>query len=233
MTGETNPQSVTVPSDWQMLLRWIVVTLILLGFMLPLIAQAWKLAVEGAPLILYCTTVAAVALLALLHAPQIFYRLPKPAVAGVYIGLLVGLMLTGYTLERLDLAFEKTPAGAVQAAERVAREKAEAVEREVEAQRQSDLRQIEKTQEAVDKLESCFTMFGHRLPDLEEHLRDTLHNPSSFEHIETISIVPDAEGNTVVMRFRAENGFGALRTAYVKARVVPDTCEIQSIGEPE
>jgi hypothetical protein len=49
----------------------------------------------------------------------------------------------------------------------------------------------------------------------------------------TAAIVPDSDSNNVAMAFRAENGFGALRTFAVKASVYPEGCEIALIGEPE
>jgi hypothetical protein len=142
----------------------------------------------------------------------------------------------GTAVAQMEAAWERTPQGAKQAAERA---KQRAIEAAAQAERDETARQfaeLEKvTQELKDyqrKAEACFS-FGHRLPALEETVKTSLHNPDAFQHVETILTVPDESRNNVAMTFRAENGFGAIRTATVHAQLIADDCTIQNIGEPQ
>lgn len=203
-----------------------------------------KLEAPGAPVALFAAMFAVSVLVPVAHWPSNFARFPKGWRGVPYVASLGSILLMGATVSAVDAAWEKTPQGAAQAAERKAVEaeaaRAAKTEAEAEARRQRDgaaLREAEALKEQVeeiaDKLESCFSTFGHRLPALEKSVKDGLHNPDAFEHVETLAIVPDAGRNNVAMKFRAENGFGAIRLGVVKASVDPDSCEIVSIGNPE
>lgn len=167
------------------------------------------------------------------HSPWVFARLSLPLQVGAYLAILVVPVLVGSTCGKLGDAFEQTAAGASQAAERKVREKAEEEQAAFQQKLEETQDALDEVKRLSDKLEGCFSTFGHRLPELEERVRDSLHNPSSFEHIETLAIVPDGDGNTVAMNFRAENGFGAIRSTHVLAKVIPDTCAIESVTEPQ
>jgi hypothetical protein len=203
-----------------------------------------QLDAPGAPVLLFWTMVGTGILVGLAHIPFSFHRWGKGGRLAAYVAILGYLVLWTFTLDRVRTAWERTPAGAAEAkqaeaeaAQQKAADDAQAAADRRQQEFQAKLREgqqvVADLQEREDKLERCFTYFGHRLPALETAVKDSLHNPHSFEHVETVAIVPDDHHNDVAMTFRAENGFGALRTAIVKAAVVPETCEIQSIEDPE
>jgi hypothetical protein len=152
-------------------------------------------------------------------------------------------VLLGLYFQAMQPVWEKTPEGAREAAEWAERERLAATERSKQqaeaARRESTARALEEAERLGDELEAmrrrlerCFTTFGHRLPALENPVKENLHNPRAFEHVETVLIVPDSARNNVAMTFRAENGFGAVRTATVKAQLIADDCSVQNIGNP-
>lgn len=60
-------------------------------------------------------------------------------------------------------------------------------------------------------IESLFSSWDGSLPSLKNYIKENLQNPDSFEHVET-SFRDDGDGLTVKMKYRGENGFGAIRT---------------------
>jgi hypothetical protein len=57
---------------------------------------------------------------------------------------------------------------------------------------------------------------------LVEHVKERMHDPDSFQHVHT-HVVEGEEGNLlIVMKYRAANGFGALRLATIGAIVYAD-----------
>ena len=224
---------VRIVEAWQ----WLVALFILLLLLL-LMTNVSKLAAPGAPVVLFWVAIGTGALLCLAHAPPLFMSLPRNGKNGAYIaGLLYFALLHPWTLGELDRAWENTPRGAAEAKQQEVERQVELAEASSRRSQEAKLQELQGLQEQLtdvsDKLESCFTTFGHRLPDLESSVKQSLHNPHAFEHVETIAIVPDAEKNDVAMTFRAENGFGALRTYVVKASVYPEDCAIAATGEPE
>jgi hypothetical protein len=195
---------------------------------------AW-LDIVGVPEHLIYGTLAAAILLAIVHAPPVFWRLSLLARQSAYFALIPVLVLHLATERGARDAFARTPDGVREAALR-----ADALKTLEEAERSTadaerlfaELSETQKQVEAYQKqIESCFTAFGHRLPALEKSVRGSLHNPEAFEHVETVAIVPDADRYNIAMTFRAENTFGAIRTATVKAQLVADSCELQGISE--
>jgi hypothetical protein len=213
-------------------------------FLILLAGDHRKLEAPGAPVALFWVTVVAAGLVLIVHWPSVFGRLPSRWRGGPYIAWVGFFFLMVTTSTSVDSAWERTPQGAAEAKQAEAADAEAArvrqIEAEAEERRQRDgaaLMEAEQLQEQVqelaDKLEGCFTTFGHRLPALETSVKDSLHNPDAFEHVETLAIVPEADGSNVAMKFRAENGFGAIRLGVVKASVDPNNCEIGTIGNPE
>lgn len=83
--------------------------------------------------------------------------------------------------------------------------------------------------EIEGKLESCRGFLSDAVPDLVDQVKQSLHNPDSFEHVET-TFLPVVGRNTS-MEFRAENGFGAIRKGSISATLDPETCKVTSLGE--
>lgn len=77
--------------------------------------------------------------------------------------------------------------------------------------------------------EECFTgMDGYNLP-LVKYVKEHLHNPDSFEHVETKFILKDSYA-LVFMKYRAKNGFNALILNTITAKVDFD-CQVVEIIE--
>ena len=235
-TERAKPQSkgwiIRILEAWQ----WLVALFYLL-LLVVLMLSATKLTVPGAPVVLFWATIGIGGVIVLAHTPPLFMWLPRNGRTGVYIASFAYFMLFGMTFDGLQSAWERTPQGAAEAKRFEAERKVELAEGATRRAQEEKLHELQGLQEQLantaDKLEACFTTFGHRLPELESSVKESLHNPSAFEHVETIAIVPDAAKNTVAMTFRAENGFGAVRTYVVKASVYPEDCGIAAIGEPE
>jgi len=213
-----------------------------------------KLGVPGVPVNLVYGTIACLIVIAVVHFPPAFWRLPQIGRPLAYVALVAGSYFANSTGTAVRTAYEKTPEGK---AELVAEAKRDAATRAMDAKRDAAAKAIAAKEEAAArkkdemlaglaeaedlqrqlteinaKLEGCLNWRG-RLPALEDPVREAMHNPSSFEHVRTVIIVPGDDRRNVAMVFRAENGFGALRTATVKAQLVPDSCAVQDIGEPE
>jgi hypothetical protein len=172
--------------------------------------------------------------------PAPFLRFPGKAKGAAYLSIFAYLLLFGFMLSELQGAWEKTPQGAAEAqqneVERQAALKVESDRRRIEAQLTEAQRLNQQLTEAqrlnqqladqAGKLEGCFTA-------LKDSVKQSLHNPHAFEHVETVAIEPDLSRNNVAMTFRAENAYGALRTWVIKASIEPDSCDIAAMGDPE
>jgi hypothetical protein len=214
--------------------QWIVIAF--LGLLaLVLLVDASKLGIAGAPVVLFWLTLAALAGLAILHSPPLFFQLPAKSKIAAYVGVFIGVMMCGSYIGQMRTAYESTPEGAKEAELRRQEEARIATLEAKRAETQQALERLAQTQQQLEninaRLEACRGWSG-QLPALADAVKDSLHNPGSFEHVETIFIVPDEDRRNVVMQFRGENGFGALRTATVKAQVLPDDCTVQNVGEP-
>jgi hypothetical protein len=196
----------------------------------------WKRAfLPGANPALFFAAIALLAVAVVLHVPPVFWRLPRRAKQGAWALLVAAFITWIAAISDTQGAYERTPEGAKAAAVRdenaryeadAARERAKTEEQEA-SQAEAGERSAENRRQA----ETCFS--GDRLPDLEKAVRDGLHNPAAFEHVQTEVIVPGADTSTVMMTFRAENGFGAIRTAHVTATLATDGCAVSDISEPE
>ena len=140
--------------------------------------------------------------------------------------------MAGTFLGQVRMAYERTPDGRKEAIARQPDESREAAalkEREVDKAKMDELREAtQKLSDLNDKIEGCFS-WGQRLPALETQVQESLHNPDSFEQVETVSVVPDENGYNIVMQFRAENGFGAKRIGTAKARLIADDCGLDGV----
>lgn len=223
-------------------IQWIVA-----GFFgllaLALTMEIRKLGIPDAPVILFWSAMAVAIGLAVAHSPAVFFRLPGKAKVAPYLALLVWFVVFGTYAMQMQSAYERTPEGAREAAARkeqaaqdLVRDAQEAREAGEKARAEESLAEAAEVQKQLEqlteKLEGCFS-WGHQLSDLSEQVKGSLHNPKSFEHVSTELIVPDADRNNVVMTFRAENGFGAIRTAQVRAQLFAEDCTIGKVGEPQ
>lgn len=193
--------------------------------------------VPGAPVAAYSIAMLAGVTLLIIHATPMFFRLSKVLKKAAYIAVPIYIGFGLYVISEANLAYENTPKGRALAKERDASAAVRiVVEAEDRQQAQVAAATLEKQKEKEDKKQqvaSCFGLFGNRIATFEEAVKDSLHNPSSFEHMETTTIEPDAEGNNVAMIFRGENGYGGIRTAAILAKINPDGCLVEKIGQAE
>ena len=153
--------------------------------------------------------------------------------------MLGSLAAVGSVTGQLHNAYSKTPEGAKEAAadavnarkaaievanaERSAAARAKRAEAEKAA---NDAKVVVEVNEK--RLKNCFSTFGNEIPALSRQVRDSLNNPRSFEHVKTeIGDVP-LEFN-VYMQYRAQNGFGAIITTSVWAKINPDDCSVTDV----
>ena len=199
-----------------------------------------KLSLAGAPVVLFGLSLATFVGLAILHSPPVFFRLPTKAKVAAYVGVFVGIMVSGSYMEQMQGVYERTPQGAKEAelqrqveAKSAVDEAKMAAENAKKSEAQQALNQVAQAKadklEELAKVKKCLSWTGHYSP-LEEDVKGRLHNPHAFEHVSTEAIGPTPDGDNVEMTFRAENGFGALREGWIRAKVNPDTCELQSAG---
>lgn len=217
-------------------LQWIVFVLALLLALIGLMPLEYR-GLPGFPEVQFWIALTCGIALALAHLPAIFFRLDRKLKVSVYAAILPILLFLMMVYGQAVDAFHQTPAGKIQKAKRDAADALAAKGAAEMAKKQRKLAQAEKSRADLeayaDKVEGCFSTFGHRLTDLEDLVKSTLHNPDAFEHVKTIAVFPDAEGNNVIMQFRAENGFGAMRLATVGAKLEADSCKIVDVGSPE
>lgn len=168
------------------------------------------------------------ALVSLLLFPPLSRNLPKWLKQTAYwLFLPAGLLIVSASAG-LEEQYAATPDG------KQAREQALQ-----EQQRQNEIQNVLAKAEAVTgmmeaqekRFQSCLN-WSSALPSLQDPVKESMQNPRSFEHVETSLILPDGDGRNVAMKFRAENGFGAIRTAVVKATFHADDCSVSDIGEP-
>lgn len=194
--------------------------------------------VPGVPVVELYGMIALAGLVALVHLPPVFRRLPRKAKWGAFAAIFAMMVPFGIYLGHMAVAYERTPEGAKEAAERaklhadLAKADAEQAARDAETRKLADAEAaVEKGKEIQAGLKSCFS-WGHDISTFTQEVKDSLHNPASFEHVKTELMEPDYEGKNVQMTFRAENGFGAIRTGHVSAHLAED-CSVSDIGKFE
>lgn len=242
MEETTKPKISLARRAWSFV-QWCVTALLLLIVLL-MASGNDALNAPGAPVASYYAAVGIIALVAALLSPPIFFRLPAIAKVGSYLGILASFVFAGEIIGQVQSAYEATPEGARVAAERetVRRAAEEADRRDAQRDLERAAQQAEADADAAlerevaanmaedeAKLADCLSFFAGDVTDLTERVKERLHNPDSFEHVETTFF--GVTGANTFMTFRAENGFGAIRSNSVSARVDPDTCKVTSLGE--
>lgn len=178
-------------------------------------------------------------LAAVLSIPTIFLRLPLSLRVVLYVGIVTLLVLMVDYSKQVETVYVKSPAGQRERAPRTIsqREVDDSVERlvhQVRAERalaeaNAAQEEVQSNRERAEDIGSCLGWSGKIRPVVEA-VKEHLHNPGAFEHVSTSVIGPDPDGMNVEMTFRAENGFGAIRTGTVRAKVSPHTCKLLDLG---
>ena len=116
------------------IIQWVVAGFFIL-LALVLIADLRKLGVPGAPVVLLWVSLGAMIVVALLHAPPAFFRLPRIGKISAYVVALVAFVVFGTYAGQMREAYSKTPQGAKEAAAEAAADRQAATERAAEAAR--------------------------------------------------------------------------------------------------
>lgn len=186
-------------------------------------AMVSRARMEGAPIAAYGVGMTAILLILVIHFPPLFRRLRKwwkPLYATLAFGLAVHLA----TQIQLQIFFDQTPQGIALENRKARKEMSDSVTKrnrqilaEMESQSEAEERQVSVTNGNIDR---C------RL-GLAATVRAGLHNPRSFDHVQTVT---DPDSSEIRITYRAENGFGSVRTATTTAQVDPATCSILSLS---
>lgn len=104
------------------ILQWIVCVFLAL-IALAVLSDLRRASVPDAPVVLLYITIAATALLALIHMPPVFSRLPRRGKWAAYASILATFILFGVYVGKMNDAWGRTPEGAKEAAERATRQK--------------------------------------------------------------------------------------------------------------
>lgn len=234
-------------------LHWFAFGIITLFFGF-IASHAFKFGAAGLEVATFLAAIAVAAVVVILLFPLVFFRLPAKAKLASYVLVLPALFALTGTSSPLDDAYKRTPQGMREAkaeAQAAARQEdrdrkaAEQARRDAEQAHQAKARQDEENAlrenlryiaAAQEKVQGCINWRG-QVPSLVRHVRESLHNPRSFEHVHSEMRLQGDNPLTgfpvIVMEYRAENGFGAIRTGTVTAKIVPEDCSVHSVESGE
>ncbi len=92
-------------------------------------------------------------------------------------------------------------------------------------------KQQKEYEEKVEKFKKdCMNSLDGSHRKLKRLVKKNLHDPKSFEHIETVFGINNDKVK-VVLKYRGKNGFGALVVGSVTAFVSLDNCEVLEIEQ--
>lgn len=192
------------------------------------VARHFEMSAAGVSTAAFLTALAAFAAVTIALLPPIFFRLPKRGKIAGYLALIPAFIALVTTFTITDAAYIRTPAGAAAAEAEAASEARELEIARIEEDRKSTEERFARIEENAAEMhrgvERCINWRG-QIPSLVSATKEALHNPRSFEHVET-EVVTIGATPAVVMRYRAENGFGAIRAATVNAFISPEDCSV-------
>ena len=201
----------------------------------PMIFTAFEANAAGISPAALLIAVAAFSAIAVVLIPPLFFRLPQRAQIAGYVALVPAFIAVVATHSVTDTAYLKTPAGKA-AAEAAAA--AETFQRQLVAEKERRLASeklfVEHEQNVAEmhrSVEVCINWRG-QVPSLVKVVKEALHNPKSFEHVET-QIKSVGQTPAVTMQYRAENGFGAIRAATVDAFIATDDCSVIAVDSAD
>jgi hypothetical protein len=83
-----------------------------------------------------------------------------------------------------------------------------------------------RTQEPRDPRYACLSGWDGSHFEFKDYVRERMRNPRSFEHVETRITAPAGGRQTVLMSFRAENGFGGMNNGVASAEIMHPSCTL-------
>lgn len=147
----------------------------------------------------------------------------------------------------VGIAYQNSPEGKAAAAEQARaaelERQADAVEEKREALEEEGRRRTEAAKERRQALEEkaaaekerrsgrhCISKWDGTHRAMAEGVTERLRNPSSFEHIDTVITPLDKKGHhDILMRYRAENGFGGMNVEMAIGVVNGADCHLISV----
>tara|TARA_E500000305_G_C4029093_1_gene243677 strand:- start:9912 stop:10556 length:645 start_codon:yes stop_codon:yes gene_type:complete len=99
--------------------------------------------------------------------------------------------------------------------------------REAEAREEQERREAEAREEQEERRKGfhCLSAWDGSHQVFKRSVRDSMRNQSSFEHMETrITPVNEKGQHTLLMKYRAENGFGGMNVGVATGLVDSKTC---------
>lgn len=133
------------------IIQWLVTASFAL-VVLALTIDLRKLSVPGAPVALFWGTLGTMIVVALLHSPPAFFRLPRIGKIGAYLVALVALVVLGSYSGQMQEAYSKTPQGAKEVAAQAAADRQAANERAAETARLKAAEEAKESELADKKL---------------------------------------------------------------------------------
>lgn len=161
--------------DGMMFIIQFITAAFLVVVLLALLNQIDRLSIKDSPVLLVYISLASLVFLTYFHTPVIFLRLSQTGKVTAYAGVLVSMLIVGEALGQLEAAYERTPAGAQEAAAR----KAAADEQRLQNVEEEKLARHDKRQSICESL----------IPQVKE----ILERKYSVEVIETNDVVAHDE----------------------------------------
>ena len=160
---------------------------------------------------------------AVIFTPPVFSRAARLTRMAGFVGLVAAIIFSSV----LQSKWQETPEGGAELQREVAQTQIQAIRR-MDAER--ELAEAAKLQVQLDSMVADQRALRRCGGAFSAAVKSALHNPRSFEHVNTEF---GTGSRNASLTFRAENGFGAIRTATVEALLDPNTCEIIAIDEPQ
>ncbi len=208
-------------------LQWIVFALLTL-IAVAIVSDISKASLPGAPVALLYASIAAAVLLAIVHLPFAFRRLPKQAKWAAYGAIFPMMILLGTYAGQIQPVWERTPQGAKEAAERKQAEQLEAAQQAKEAENAKAEQQAKEREEAaanLDRVEQqglafCESIVPNVIELSKERSGPTVIEINDVKH----SLTGDAEaisctGSAITTNGDRDIDFGARRTPQGKELV--------------
>lgn len=171
------------------------------------------------------------AIVAIALSPPVLFRLPGKARLAVYALIIPAVVANAWASMKVNEAYVRSPAGILEAKNDAAAEASRLQNERNEEALRANLEFAENYRNDIaaskDKIAACINWRG-QVPALTEYIKTRLHNPRSFEHVQTRAI-DLGEKVKIVMEYRGENGFGATRAESVVATISPGDCSVVEV----
>ncbi|MBL7790867.1 MAG: hypothetical protein JNK77_00990 [Saprospiraceae bacterium] len=90
---------------------------------------------------------------------------------------------------------------------------------------------IKAVQTRTELINSQFSGWDGAHTKLKDVVKKSLHNPKSFKHVQSGVVEDHGDWLLVIMEYRAENALGAMRKAWIKAKVAEDGTILKVIDQ--